>query len=357
MTQRTRLIILCTVFVVLLATYIVGSMRIQRAGGSPEAGEPLVSQAVVSDSRTIRLTRGPAGGENGGAAASSSATVLRARSGGGWSVRIDDGLFPAHGARVDGFLEALAGLRTIRIAARGEEYFDEFGLGDDEARAAVLLDGDGEELTRILFGGVATGGGRMYARVAGTTEVRIVDGDIGSYLGRQPSYWSDLRPLPEDLTAPRVTRLSVEANLQIDPESLFIDRFTVFREPGGGGGGSRWRMDTSDGNRREELEQDDVEAWARRVTELEASAFVADPPADAGLADPRALLVVEDEGGRSYELRIGATAGDGRYYMRVEGPGVDTADDGEPYLYTVSAAQIRRVLRNRDAIVASADVG
>ncbi|MFW6223412.1 MAG: hypothetical protein ACOC4A_00850, partial [Spirochaetota bacterium] len=91
MTQRTRLIILCTVFVVLLATYIVGSMRIQRAGGSPEAGEPLVSQAVVSDSRTIRLTRGPAGGENGGAAASSSATVLRARSGGGWSVRIDDG--------------------------------------------------------------------------------------------------------------------------------------------------------------------------------------------------------------------------------------------------------------------------
>lgn len=352
MRPRTKLIVLSAVFVVLLATYIVGTLRISRAGRSPAAGEPLVAEAVVSQARAVRLSgrRGVAEGRvaEGGAAAT---TVLREGADGEWAVRIGDGLFPADVERVEGFLETLVGLRSVRVAARGEEYFEDFGVDEEAARVAVLLDENDEELSRLFFGEAAAGGGRMYARIGGSSDVRIVDRDIGFYFGQQPPYWSDLRPLPDDLTAPRITRLSVDADLRIDDETRVVDSFTVFRDAAADG--SPWRLETGDGNLREELGQDDVEVWAGRVAELEAAAFVADPPVDAGLAEPQARLIVEDENGRTYELRIGDSAGEARYYMRVEGPGVDTADDGEPYLYTVGAWQIRQAFRNRDAIVAS----
>lgn len=347
MTPRTKLIVLSSVFVVLLATYIVGSLGVSRAGRSSVAGEPLVAEAVVSEARAIRLSGRR---EAAGPGEADAATVLREGADGEWSVRIGDGLFPADAERVEGFLEALEALRSVRVAARGEEYFEDFGVEEEAARVAVLLDESDEELARLLFGEAAPGGGRMYARLGGATEVLIVDRDIGSYFGRQPPYWSDLRPLPDDLSAGGITRLSVEADLRIDAETRIVDSFTVFREPAAGA--SSWRLETGDGNLREELSQEDVEIWAGRVAELEAAAFVSDPPGDAGLAEPRARLVFEDENGRSFELRIGDPAGEARYYMRVAGPGVDTADDGEPYLYTVGVRQIRQVFRNRDAIVA-----
>lgn len=349
MQPRTKLIVLSAVFVVLLATYIGGSLRISRAGRSPVAGEPLVSEAVVSQARAVRLSGRRAVADDG----SATPTVLREGPDGEWLVRIGDGLFPADDERVEGFLDALVGLRSLRVAARGEEYLEDFGVNEEAARVAVLLDENDEVLARLFFGEAAAGGGRMYARIAGVTEVRIVDGDIGFYFGQLPPYWSDLRPLPDDLSAGRITRLSVEADLRVDDETRVVDSFTVFREPGDGG--SSWRLETADGNLAEELSQNDVEAWAGRVAELQASAFVPDPPVDAGLADPQALLIFEDESGRTYEVRIGDSAGEGRYYMRVEGPGVDTADDGEPYLYTVSPRQIRQAFRNRDAIVAPAN--
>ncbi|MFO7781099.1 MAG: hypothetical protein R6W94_05670, partial [Spirochaetia bacterium] len=226
---------------------------------------------------------------------------------------------------------------------------------EEAARVAVLLDENEEVRGRFLFGDVAAGGGRMYARIGGATDVLIVDRDIGFYFGQQPPYWSDLRPLPDDLRAGGITRLSVEADLRIDDETRVVDSFTVFREPAAGA--SSWRLETADGNLREELSQDEVEVWAGRIAELEAAAFVADPPVDAGLADPQARLIFEDENGRTFELRIGDPAGEARFYMRVEGPGVDTADDGEPYLYTVGTWQIRQAFRNRDDIVASAGRG
>jgi hypothetical protein len=340
MAPRTKLIVLSSVFVVLLATYIGGTLSISRAGRSPVAGEPLLSEAMVSEARAVRLSgRG-------------AATVLRERAAGEWSVRIGDGLFPADDERVEGYLEALAGLRSVRVAARGEEYFEDFGVDEEAARVTVLLDENGETRARLLFGDAAAGGGRMYARIGDATDVLIVDRDIGFYFGQQPPYWSDLRPLPDDLSAAGITRLSVDADLRIDAETRVVDSFTVFREPAGGG--SSWRLETGDGNLREELSQEEVEIWAGRVAELEAAAFVSDPPLDAGLDEPRARLIFEDENGRTFQLRIGDPAGESRFYMRVEGPGVDTADDGEPYLYTVGAWQIRQAFRNRDAIVASA---
>ena len=254
---------------------------------------------------------------------------------------------------MEGFLEALEALRSVRVAARGEEYFEEFGVDEQAARVAVLLDEGDEEIARLFFGDAAAGGGRMYARIDGGGEVRIVDRDIGSYFGRQPSYWSDLRPLPDDLSARGITRLSVDADLRIDADTRIVDSFTVFREAAAEA--SSWRLETGDGNLPEELSGNEVEIWAGRVAELEAAAFVSDPPVDAGLAEPQAQLVFEDENGRTFQLRIGDPAGEARYYMRLEGPGVDTAADGEPYLYTVGARQIKQVFRNRDALVASPD--
>ncbi|NBF41865.1 MAG: DUF4340 domain-containing protein [Spirochaetes bacterium] len=350
MTPKTKLITLCSVFVVLLATYIVGSLGVSRASRSSVAGEPLVAAAQVSEARAIRLSGRRAAA---GAGEADAATVLREGADGEWSVRIGEGLFPADAERVEDFLKALGALRSVRVAARGEEYFEDFGVDEEAARVAVLFDERDEEIARLFFGDAAAGGGRMYARIDGAGEVRIVDGDIGSYFGRQPPYWSDLRPLPDDLSARGITRLSVDADLRIDADTRIVDSFTVFREAAAGA--SSWRLETGDGNLPEELSGNAVEVWAGRVAALEAAAFVPDSSVDPGLAEPQAELVFEDENGRTFQLRIGEPAGEARYYMRLEGPGVDTAADGEPYLYAVGVRQVRQVLRNRDALVASAD--
>jgi hypothetical protein len=340
MTQRTRLIVLSAVFVVLLVTYVVGSLTVSRAGRSPVAGDPVVAESLAGESRRIHLSGG--GDEASG-------TVLVDRGAEGWAVRIGDGLFPADEERVDGFLDALVNLRKVRIAATGQEFFEDFEVTDDGARVAVIEGPEENELARLLFGKAVTGGGQMYLREAGGPEVFIVDRDIGFYFGQQTPYWADLQPLPDDLGPRRITRITVDADLQVEAETRVVDRFTVFREPTDGG--TVWRLGTGDGNVAEALDQESVDTWATRITELEASAFVADPPVDAGLEDPQATLTLEDETGREFVVRVGDAAGDARFYLRVEGPGVDAASDGEPFLYSVSSWQVRRILRNRDALL------
>ena len=91
MTPRTKLIVLSSVFVVLLATYIVGSLGVSRAGRSPVAGEPLVAAATVSETRAIRLSGRRAAA---GAGEADAATVLREGADGEWSVRIGKVCFP-----------------------------------------------------------------------------------------------------------------------------------------------------------------------------------------------------------------------------------------------------------------------
>jgi hypothetical protein len=43
--------------------------------------------------------------------------------------------------------------------------------------------------------------------------------------------------------------------------------------------------------------------------------------------------------------------------MRVSGPDIDTAADGDPFLYQVSSWQVRSILKNRDALVADENGG
>jgi hypothetical protein len=341
MTQKSRLIVLSAAFVVLLGIYLIGSLTVSRAGRSPVAGDPVIAESLAERSRTVRLS---------GGREQATTTVLADRADGGWGVRIEDGFFPADDERIEGLLDALVGLRKVRVAATGEEYFEDFDLAGDAARVVVLEDSDGGELARILFGKAVSGGGQMYARGAGEENVFIVDRDIGFYFGQQRPYWSDLVPLPDDLTGGAVTRITLSADLQVDTDMRVVDRFTVFREPADGA--TMWRLDTAGGNEPQTLDQEEVDIWASRIVELEASAFVADPPLEPGLAEPSARLSFEDEAGRAFEVRIGGAADEARFYLQATGPGVDAASDGEPFLYTVSSWQVRRILRNRDALVA-----
>lgn len=343
MTSRTRLIVLSSVFVVLLATYLVGALGMSRAGRSPVAGEPVLGEDIVSESALVRI-RGEGQSEE------STTTELRREQESSWLVDIGGDLYPADPDHVGGLLDALTGLRKVRVAASGEEYFADFKVDEDAARLIALEGEDGQELSRLFVGKAVTGGGQMYLRRAGEDDVYIVDRDIGFYFGQQKPYWSDLVPFPQDLSPQAITRLSVEADLQVDSEMRVVDTFTVFREPGDGG--SPWRIDSGAGDAAQELAQQDVDTWASRIPEYEPSAFVTEAPAETGLGNPAARLVIEDEAGRRFEVRIGDSAGDARFYTRVSGPGVDVADDGRPFLYTVSSWQVRRILRNRDAIVA-----
>jgi hypothetical protein len=339
MTSRTKLITLSTVFVVLLVTYIVGSVVTSRAGRSPVAGDPVVSEDVISDTHTIRLSAGGTEPQS---------SVLH-RSGDAWEVEINEGLYPADANRVEGFLDALRSLGKVRIAADDAEYHEDFDVAGDAARVATLLGQGEEELARLVFGKAVSGGGRIYARRADADRVFVVDRDVGFYFGQNAPYWSDLAPLPADLTPQAVVRITVDADLQIDEERRVTDRFTVLREAGQQGGGT-WRIDAGGGNQAEELDQQAADDYAANLTELEAAGFVTEEEVDTGLETPAATVTFEDASGRQYVVEVGNAAGESRFYMRVTGDNVDTAEDGRPFLYTVSAYQVGRILKGRDAL-------
>jgi hypothetical protein len=180
--------------------------------------------------------------------------------------------------------------------------------------------------------------------------VFVVDRDVGFYFGQNTPYWSDLAPLPGDLRPQAIVRISVDADLQIDDERRVTDRFTILREAGQQGGGT-WRIDASGENEAEELDQQAADDYASNLTELEAAGFVTAEQVDTGLEDPSATLTFEDEAGGRFVVEVGDTAGESRFYMRVTGDDVDAAESGRPFLYTVSAYQLGRILKNRDALM------
>lgn len=344
MAQRSKLIVLSAVFVVLLATYVVGSIVTSRAGRSPVAGESVVAESLVSDSRSIRLT---------GAGEEALETFLTRSDGGRWQIRLEDGLYPADTDRVDGLIDALGAMEKVRVAATGSDYHQDFDVAGEAARDIVLLGENDQELARVVFGKAVAGGGRMYARREGDDRVFIIDRDIGSYFGQNAPYWSDLRPLPDELTQAAVTRISADGDLQIDEETRIADRFTLYRD--GGNGGGTWRLEGPDGEAEPSLDQAAVDSLASAVTELEAQSFVTRRDVETGLSNPSATVSFEDDSGGSYTVRIGNSAGEERFYMRVTGDGVDVNDAGEPFLYAVSSYQVRRILKNRDALISEAD--
>ena len=196
---------------------------------------------------------------------------------------------------------------------------------------------------------MAAGGGRLYLREAGEEEVLVVHDDLAAYLDRGEAYWSDLRPLPEDLDPDSIMRISVDGNLRVDEETRMADRYTVFRNSSDGE--SQWSVDTGSGNVDERLADGRVDAYAARLARVEAGAFVTEPPEGVGLERPAVSIRFENESGREYVIQIGDRVGETRFYMRVRGPGVDTTEEGEPYLYTVSASRLEPLLRNRDELM------
>jgi hypothetical protein len=282
----------------------------------------------------------------------SSQTVLR-RSDGEWRLVIGDGLYPADETRVSGLLDALSQLQKLRIAASSSEYHEDFEVAGDAQRILELRGADDEVLTRLIVGKTVPGGGRSYLREGDAPEVTIVDENIGTYFGKQTSYWSDLSPLPDDVTGDSVASISVDADITVTQEMRVIDRYTLYRESGDEG--PVWRMDT-DGEA-QPLDQQAVDDVAAAVAGLEAAAFVTTAVEDSGLSSPAAVVTFEDDSAGRYEILLGNSAGENRFFMRVSGPDVDTAADGDPFLYEVSSWQVRSMLKNRDALVADENGG
>ncbi len=342
MIARVRIIVLSAVFVGLLGTYVVGSLSISRARRPAGAQAPVIETELLSETEEIRISR--RGGQE-------LQTLLRRgeHDDDRWQVRIEGGFYPADSRRVEGFLEVLGELRRLRVAGDDQQYHEEFDVSEDSARVVELRDDTGSPIERLLVGKVAAGGGRLYLRTGDADEVLVVQDDVGAYLRREIPYWSDLKPLPGDLEPQAIIRMSIDGDLRVDSETRIADRFTVFRDVVDGE--RAWAMDTATGNVGERLDTERVDAYAARLSRVEASAFVVDPPEQAGFDRPAVSIELETESGREYTVEVGDRAGESRFYMRVTGTGVETTDNGEPYLYTVEAEQLKPLLRNRDELM------
>lgn len=367
MSFRVRISILSVILVVLVGTYVVGTVFSPQARRARQANQPLLADFDPEDVGEIALIsrEDPAGSAGGEDQTPSSRVTLRRESAGNWAVEIDGSLYPARSSRVSSFLESLGDLRTLRRVTDNPELYGDFAIGEERADRLVLSAPDGSLLASAYFGKAAVQGNRVYARAGDDGSVYMTQGSVDFYFGEEPEYWAELAVMPRSLTASAVERISIQADIDLgDPDGEAspatasgsassgesgpgrrVARFTVLR-----GENENWQF--AEGfapPENAEIDQGAINRWASTIVDYEGSSF-ADGSESFGLENPGMSLILETDTGREYRLLVGARAGSERFYLRGEGPDVLADFAGEPYVLTGSAFSVRRLFKAPDEL-------
>ncbi|MFW5785720.1 MAG: DUF4340 domain-containing protein [bacterium] len=348
MSFRTRLSILSSVLVVLIATYVVGTVFSPHARRARAANQPVVADFDVQEVGEIELL-------SQGDPADGRTVTIRRDGEGEWSVQLDGAFFPARESRVTALLDTLRGLRTVRTVTNNPDLYGDFEIGEGTADRVSVTSLDGDVLATAYFGKPAVQGDRTYARSAEDPRVYTTQAGMTFYFRQQAEYFAELLALPRALTGGEVQRISIDADIEVGepaeeggaPERR-VARFTVFRNEN-----DRWHFDeTFTPPADAEVDQDAVRRWAANIVDFEGSSFAAtedEEQHDAfGLENPAMEITFSTGSGREYALRVGNRAAEEQFFVQATGPDVPADENGEPYLLTASTVGLRRIFRAPD---------
>ncbi len=363
MSFRTRVSILSSVLVVLIVTFVLGTVFSPRARRARAVNRPLVEGIAPEEIGEIQfISDSDESSDN-----APGRVVVRRRGEQSWAVGIDGTFFPARSSRLSGFLDALSGLRTLRSVTDDPELYGEFEIGRSTADRLVLETADGLALATLYFGKSATQSDRVYVRSADDPTVYMTQNSVSFYFREGGTYWAELAVLPRSLGGNAVQRISIEADIAIgEPSSgaeeggaaengstgpeRRVANFTVFR-----GDDGNWRFDDSFTLPEDaRIDQTAVDRWASNIVDFEASSYADQSLAagKTGLDAPNLSVSIDTDAGREYRLNVGSlveSAGD-QFYVRADGPDLRSGEGGQAYLFEASTFSIRRLFRAPDDI-------
>lgn len=296
MSFRTRLVILGTVFVALLAALILGSAISPRGSAQRAAARQLfpgldpdrVQVVEISDaSQSVRLVRGK-----------------------GWTIDVDGRGFPASSDRVEGFLKQIVSLIRGTVVTRDTKAADGLGLSAKDARRIVLSGSGGITLRGLTVGKPAAGGGH-YLLVEDAAEVLQTGEGLSPYLSADRLSWAELRILPRDVKPDAVMRVSVSSSMVLpDTKPGARIEYTLLREKDSSGAlawafsPGEMRLQSRAGAK---VDQEKAGQLASAIVMLEAADVLVDPAlAASAIASPSATVTVSLTDNRTFTIMLGA---------------------------------------------------
>ena len=319
---QRKVLILGVCIAVLAGTYILGLVFSPARVGRREAEAPLI--AGFERQQRDRVAEIRIRAEEG--------ERILLKKGESWILPGAEQEYPASATRIDALLDFLSDLARTRIVTDNPEAWEEFQVDTEATKRIRLLDSGGDELTEIIVGKSAVGGGENYVRLGGSNETLLTNRSFDYYLNVEERFWAYLRIFPGDLEGQGVMRITIDGSLRFEEQDPDALRYTLVLSSGQP---AVWTV----AERSEvELDNSKVDLLANNLADLEGSEFahgVGDQ--ESGLAAPAARILISTVEGRDYRLLIGADAGDEQYYVAME--------NGN-YLYKVAEWRIKGILKD-----------
>ncbi len=291
MSFRSKVIVLGSLFVVLLAVLVVGMAVSPRGAAARAAASPLVPRLRAGDVIRVEL-----------ADSTSRVALLR---GDQWSLEVTGGQFPANRQRVDALVREVAAASRGTLISRGTN--DDASLGFDEktVRHLVLRGASGAVLCELSIGKQGAGGG-VYLRVGQSPEIWLTGEGLVPYLTTDGSFWADLRVLPADVTGSAVMRISVSSGRSFT--------WTATRQKDAQNR-ETWYLAGRPGVK---APAEKLDSLANAVADLTGSGFIPGPVDRKQFQAPTGVVVVSLTDNRTFSVLFAARTPDGKYPCIVE---------------------------------------
>ncbi|UCF98781.1 MAG: DUF4340 domain-containing protein [Spirochaetaceae bacterium] len=316
---QRKVLILGICIAVLAAAYVLGLVFSPARVGQREAEAPLLAgfDRLLRDRvAEIRIS-------------SEEGSLRLQKQQDAWVLPGSDRNYPASASLIGTFLDFLSDVARARVVTDNPDAWKEFEVHSEALSRIQLLDASGGELSEIIIGKTAAGGGVNYLRLGDSNEVVLSNRSFDYYLNVEEKFWAHLRIFPEDLEG--IMRISVDSSLQFDPQSPASIQYTLVlssEQP------AVWKLvDRPEG----ELDNGKVDLLASNLANLEGTEFAYGvSPAESGLTDPSARILISTVDNRDYRLLVGEEAGDDQYYA--------TLDNGT-FIYKVSEWRLKGVIK------------
>jgi hypothetical protein len=330
MSFRQKAIVLGSIFVVLLALLLFGTV-ISPPGASQRRSEAPLFPGLKADLvRRIEIV-------------DSSSRLALSRTG-GWIIEAGGVSYPASQSKVEGLLKEVAALARGTLVTKSSKTSEGLGLSEKEAKRVVLSGAKGEKLCELSVGRAGVGGGGFYLRPGAGTEVFQTGEGLSSYLSTERRAWAELRVLPSDASAEAVMRLSIASSLALPGAAAAKGapriEYALLKEKSASG-----TMTWSFGAGAGPVDQQKVDSLVRSVLNLEGDDFlVGADPVRASLAQPAAQVTISLTDNRSFVIQIGEKTAKDQYPCALSGGSLG---------YLVPQWRLEGILKPKESLAAS----
>ena len=192
--------ILSGIIVLLLSTYILGSIFSSGNINKKKASQPIFDKAIISKISAIKIDIS----EN---------NVLLQKEDNKWSYTNNGKKYPAAVDKIDNFIDSVSKLTKYQIAGSNSESWEQFDLVQGKSKDAIFYDSSNNEIFSVHIGKKGpTDGSGEYIRTSLSDEVYLIDAPIIRYFTRDINYWSYLRIMPEDVDSNTIAAVKIKTD-------------------------------------------------------------------------------------------------------------------------------------------------